>query len=47
LSYDRQKKKNHGKGWATLLIDEMLRGHFKEPEKYKKIIPRVRIFFRR
>jgi hypothetical protein len=45
-----KKKKTHGKGWASLPIDKMLRGAFQgagDQGHKKKIIPRVRIFFKK
>jgi hypothetical protein len=49
LTYAKKKKKTHGKGWASLPIDEMLKGAFHRTKsiKKKKIISRVRIFFKR
>jgi hypothetical protein len=31
----KKKKKNHGKGWASLPIDEMLRGGIPDFQGYK------------
>jgi len=49
----KKKKKAHGKGWASLPIDKMLKGAFQGIRGRKKniyiyiYIPRVRIFFRK
>jgi len=32
----KKKKKNHHKGWASLPIDEMLRGGISDFQGYKK-----------